>query len=101
MMHRLHNEPRIKNGPQTTGKTIHWASRYDMMSGLLGMGVNRPNSRMVIELAKINPGDKVLDVACGTGNLTLTAQSYTGPGGKVYGIDAAPEMIEVAKEKAS
>jgi demethylmenaquinone methyltransferase/2-methoxy-6-polyprenyl-1,4-benzoquinol methylase/phosphoethanolamine N-methyltransferase len=100
-MHRLHNEPRIKNGPQTTGATIHWASQYDLLSGLLGMGVNRRNSRMVIELAKVNPGDKVLDVGCGTGSLTLTAQSYSGPSGKVYGIDAAPEMIEVAKKKAS
>lgn len=99
-MHRMHNEPRNENGPQTTGRTIHWASQYDIMSGLLGMGVNRPNSRMVIELAKIKPGDRVLDVACGTGSLTLTAQSYAGPSGQVYGIDAAPEMIEVAKKKA-
>jgi demethylmenaquinone methyltransferase/2-methoxy-6-polyprenyl-1,4-benzoquinol methylase/phosphoethanolamine N-methyltransferase len=97
----MHNEPRIKNGPQTTGATIHWASQYDIFSILLGMGANRPNSRMVIELAKVKPGDSVLDVACGTGNLTLTAQSYAGPGGKVNGIDAAPEMIEVAKKKAS
>jgi len=56
---------------------------------------------MVIELAKIKPGDTVLDVGCGTGSLTLTAQSYAGPSGKVYGIDAAPEMIEVANKKAS
>jgi len=100
-MHRLHNEPRIKNGPQTTGATIHWAPEYDILSSLLGMGVNRPNSRIVIELANVKPGDEVLDVGCGTGNLTLTAQSYAGPGGRVYGIDAAPEMIEVAKKKAS
>ena len=100
-MHRMHNKPRIKNGPQTTGSTIHWASQYDIFSGLLGLGVNRPNSRMVIELARVKPGDTVLDVACGTGSLTLTALSYAGPDGKVYGIDAAPEMIEVAKNKAS
>ena len=81
--------------------TIHWASQYDLFTGLMGMGVDRSNSRMVIELAKIKPGDKVLDVACGTGNLTLTAQSYAGSAGKVHGIDAAPEMIEVAKQKAA
>lgn len=100
-MHRMHNEPRIKDGPQTTGRTIYWASQYDLMSGLFGMGANRPNSRMVIELAKVKPGDTVLDVACGTGSLTLTARSYAGPGGKVYGIDASPEMIEVAKNKVA
>jgi demethylmenaquinone methyltransferase/2-methoxy-6-polyprenyl-1,4-benzoquinol methylase/phosphoethanolamine N-methyltransferase len=71
------------------------------MTGLFGMGVNSANSRMVVLLAKIKPGDRVLDVACGSGNLTLTAQSAAGPTGQVYGIDAAPEMIEVAKQKAS
>jgi ubiquinone/menaquinone biosynthesis C-methylase UbiE len=100
-MHRMHNEPRIKNGPQTSGATIQRASQYDFHTGLLGLGTNGRNSRMVIELAQVRPGDSVLDVGCGSGSLTLTAQSYAGPGGKVVGIDAAPEMIEVAREKAS
>jgi len=69
-------------------------------TGLLGLGVNRPNSRMVIELAKVKPGDHVLDVGCGTGNLTLTAKTTTGANGAVFGIDAAPEMIAVARKKA-
>ena len=99
-MHRMHNEPTTANGPETSGLTLHWAHEYDIFSGLMGMGVNRPNSRMVIELAKVKPGDKVLDVGCGTGSLTLTAYSYAGASGGVYGIDAAPEMIEVARKKA-
>lgn len=100
-MNRLPNEPRIKDAPQTTGITIHWASPYDIFSGLLGLGTNSPSSRNVIELANIKAGDTVLDVGCGTGTLTLTARSYTGPEGKVHGIDAAPEMIGVARKKAS
>ena len=99
-MHRMHNEPKIGNGPKTTGLTLHWASEYDIFSSLMGMGVNRPNSRMVIELAKVKPGDKVLDVGCGTGSLTLTAKTFAGKNGAVYGIDASPEMIDVAKKKA-
>jgi ubiquinone/menaquinone biosynthesis C-methylase UbiE len=100
-MHQMHNEPSVENGPQTTGAVLHHGSRYDLHTGLLGLGTNSRNSRRVIELAHIKPGDSVLDVGCGTGNLTLTAQSYVGPSGKVYGIDASPEMIEVAKKKAS
>lgn len=91
----------MKNGPETAGSTIHWAGRYDLFTSLLGMGVNARNSRMVVELAGIQPGDQVLDVACGTGNLTQTAQKYAGPAGKATGIDASPEMIEEAKKKAA
>ena len=100
-MHRLRNEPSMQGGPVTAGRTLHWAGQYDLFSRLMGMGANARNSRMVIELASVKPGDRVLDVACGTGNLTLTAQTYAGPTGKVYGIDASPEMIEVAKKKAA
>jgi demethylmenaquinone methyltransferase/2-methoxy-6-polyprenyl-1,4-benzoquinol methylase/phosphoethanolamine N-methyltransferase len=67
----------------------------------MGFGIKGANSRMVIELANIQPGEKVLDVGCGTGNLTLAALFKAGTNGTVYGIDASPEMIEVAKKKAS
>jgi len=55
---------------------------------------------MIIEMAKIKQGDQVLDVGCGSGNLTLTAKRYVGASGLVHGIDASPEMIEVARKKA-
>ena len=99
-MHRMHNEPKSGNGPETTGLTLHWAPQYDFFSTLMGMGVNRPNSRMVIEMAGVKSGDSVLDVGCGTGSLTLTAKTYAGAGGIVQGIDASPEMIDVARKKA-
>jgi demethylmenaquinone methyltransferase/2-methoxy-6-polyprenyl-1,4-benzoquinol methylase/phosphoethanolamine N-methyltransferase len=67
----------------------------------MGLGVDQSNSRMVVEMAKIKPGDTVLDVGCGSGNLTLTAKKYVGRSGSVAGIDAASEMIEVARKKAS
>ena len=99
-MHRMNNTPRTAGGPQTSGLTLHWASQYDIMSMFLGLGVNRPNSRMVVELAKVKSGDNVLDVGCGTGNLTMTAKATAGSGGAVYGIDASPEMIDLARKKA-
>ena len=99
-MHKLHSTGRAASGPETAGRTIHWARRYDVLAGLLGLGVNRPNSRMIVEMAGIKPGDKVLDVACGTGSLTLTAEKAVGKSGSVHGIDASAEMIEVARKKA-
>ena len=99
-MHRKHNDPKKQSGPHTTGATLHNASQYDIHTRIMGLGVNRSNSNMIVEMAKIKPGDKVLDVGCGSGNLTLTAKKYAGTSGTVYGIDAAPQMIEVAREKA-
>jgi ubiquinone/menaquinone biosynthesis C-methylase UbiE len=100
-MHKFQNEPGIENSPQTSGTVLHRASQYDFHTRLLGLGSNGRNSRMVIELAKIRPGDSVLDVGCGSGSLTLAAKSVAGPTGKVHGIDASPEMIEVAQKKAN
>lgn len=72
-----------------------------LFTSMLGLGANGSNNRMVIELANVKPGDRVLDVGCGTGNLTLTAHSNAGPSGKVHGTDATPEIIELASKKAS
>jgi ubiquinone/menaquinone biosynthesis C-methylase UbiE len=99
-MHRMHNDPKTRSGPQTTGVTIHWIAQYDIFASLMGLGVNGPNSRMIIEMAKVKPGDKVLDVGCGTGDLTLTARKYAGASGSAYGIDASLEGIAIARKKA-
>ena len=74
-MHKMHHGSNTKSGPETTAATLHKASQYDIHTSLMGLGVNRSNSRMVIEMAKIKPGDEVLDVGCGFGNLTLTAKN--------------------------
>ncbi len=98
-MHRMHHS-KAGTGPETTGLTLHWASEYAILASLLGLGPDGTNSRMVVEMAKIKPGDKVLDVGCGTGGLTMTARKYAGASGSAYGIDASPEMIAVARKKA-
>ena len=99
-MYRMHNDPKTRNGPETSGATIHWTSQYDIFASLMGLGVNGSNSRVIVEMAKIKPGDKVLDVGCGTGDLTLTAKKYAGASGSAYGIDASPEGIDLARKKA-
>jgi SAM-dependent methyltransferase len=54
----------------------------------------------VVEAARIGSGDRVLDVACGTGVLAREAASHVGPDGLVAGLDADPGMLAVAKRLA-
>jgi ubiquinone/menaquinone biosynthesis C-methylase UbiE len=54
----------------------------------------------VTEAARIQPGQSVLDVACGTGILARTAAGRVGPNGSVVGIDPNEGMLTVAQRKA-
>ncbi len=55
----------------------------------------------VVEAAQIGPGEMILDVACGTGVLTLAAAERVGPSGSVVGLDINEGMLAVARRKAS
>jgi SAM-dependent methyltransferase len=50
--------------------------------------------------AEVRMGERVLDVACGTGALTLAVAEIVGPNGWVVGLDANPQMLAVARGKA-
>jgi ubiquinone/menaquinone biosynthesis C-methylase UbiE len=54
---------------------------------------------VVAEAAAIRPGQRVLDVACGTGALSGAVAERVGPAGSVVGLDLNPEMLEVARQK--
>lgn len=86
--------------PETRGRLIHRASFYDALVGLLLLGREGAMRRMTVEFAEIRPGDKVLDVGCGTGSLAIAAKEASGPAGEVHGIDGAPEMIDVARKRS-
>ncbi len=87
--------------PATAGRLIHWARWYDLCVAVTSLGQGRALRRKTVELAGIRPGDRVLDVGCGTGDLTLAAAAQAGAAGEVAGIDASPEMVQVARRKAS
>lgn len=95
-----HNHLGKMRGPETTGLVLHGAHLYNFFIRCAGMGVNGRNSRMVVEMATVKSGDKVLDVGCGTGDLTLTAGRYAMEPASAFGVDASPEMIGVARAKA-
>jgi ubiquinone/menaquinone biosynthesis C-methylase UbiE len=54
---------------------------------------------VMCEIAGLRTGDRVLDVACGTGALTRAALERVGPQGKVAGLDPNPDMLSVARRR--
>ena len=59
----------------------------------------RPWAGVVADAAHVGPGQRVLDVACGTGVLACVAAERVGASGSVVGLDANPQMLAVARRK--
>jgi demethylmenaquinone methyltransferase/2-methoxy-6-polyprenyl-1,4-benzoquinol methylase len=72
------------------------AGRYDLITRLLSFGQDQRWKARLIHLAGIEPGTRVLDVACGTGDLALRAAAT---GAAVVGLDLTRPMIALAKHK--
>lgn len=60
-----------------------------------------PAQTRLLEMANLRSGEHVLDVACGTGLVTLRAALQVGPTGTVIGTDIAAKMIEQARHAAA
>ena len=58
-------------------------------------------SDRLVELAEIQPGQRVLDVATGIGEPAVTAARRVGPSGRVVATDQAPQMLAIARERAA
>jgi ubiquinone/menaquinone biosynthesis C-methylase UbiE len=57
-------------------------------------------SERMVELAEIEPGQRVLDIATGIGEPALLAASIVGPAGRVVATDLSPQMLDIARERA-
>jgi demethylmenaquinone methyltransferase/2-methoxy-6-polyprenyl-1,4-benzoquinol methylase len=74
------------------------ADRYDLITRLLSFGLDQRWKRRALDLADPRPGQRVLDLACGTGDLALGAASR---GADVIGLDITPGMIALARAAAA
>jgi demethylmenaquinone methyltransferase / 2-methoxy-6-polyprenyl-1,4-benzoquinol methylase len=69
---------------------------YDAMNRVMTAGLDRSWRRLTVE-AVVQPGDRVLDACCGTGDLAVAAERE---GGIVTGLDFSPAMLERARRKS-
>jgi len=70
---------------------------YDVMNRVMTVGLDRSWRRLAVE-AVVQPGDRVLDACCGTGDLAIAAERE---GGHVTGLDFSPAMLERARRKSA
>ncbi|MBP8926333.1 MAG: bifunctional demethylmenaquinone methyltransferase/2-methoxy-6-polyprenyl-1,4-benzoquinol methylase UbiE [Pseudomonadales bacterium] len=75
------------------------ASRYDLMNDLMSGGVHRIWKRLTIELSGVREGQRVLDVAGGTGDLAARFSRAVGPSGRVVLSDINEAMLSTGRDK--
>lgn len=73
------------------------APRYDVINDLQSLGLHRRWKRTLVNLAAVQPGDRALDVCCGTGDVAFALRQR---GAEVTALDFSPAMLAVAQQRA-
>jgi demethylmenaquinone methyltransferase / 2-methoxy-6-polyprenyl-1,4-benzoquinol methylase len=75
------------------------AARYDLMNDVLSMGLHRAWKAYTVAVAGVRPGDRVLDIAGGTGDLARAFAARVGPKGRVVLTDINESMLRVGRDR--
>ena len=75
------------------------ARRYDVMNDLMSAGLHRYWKRFTVEQSRVRPGDAVLDVAGGTGDLARLFARRTGQAGHVVLTDINAAMLRIGRDR--
>ena len=75
------------------------AKQYDIMNDLMSFGVHRLWKRFTVDASGVRPGNNVLDLAGGTGDLTAKFSQLVGKDGNVVLADINSSMLNVGRDK--
>ena len=75
------------------------AKKYDIMNDIMSGGVHRIWKHITVEISRVKPGQKVLDVAGGTGDLAAKFAKRVGPSGHVVLSDINQSMLDVGRDR--
>ncbi len=77
------------------------AGGYDVLNGVMSAGLHHRWRERAVDLARVGPGSRVLDVATGTGDLAFELARRVAPGGEVVGSDFSEGMLARARAKSA
>ena len=86
--------------PQVQAMFDRIAGVYDRMNSVMTVGMHHRWRERAADLTALKPGDRVLDVATGTGDLAVELSKRVAPDGEVVGSDFSEGMLELARQKA-
>ena len=75
------------------------ASKYDVMNDLMSLGLHRAWKAYAVAVANLRPGDRVLDLAGGTGDLARAFAKKVGPAGTVVHTDINEAMLQRGRDR--
>ena len=91
--------PRNEKKKRVAGVFDSVASKYDFMNDMMSMGIHRLWKKFTIELSGARPGQRILDIAGGTGDLTMQFSRLVGETGEVVLADINASMLTVGRDR--
>jgi demethylmenaquinone methyltransferase/2-methoxy-6-polyprenyl-1,4-benzoquinol methylase len=91
--------PQEEKAARVRGVFDRVAGRYDVMNDLMSLGLHRVWKAFAIDVARPRPGERVLDVAGGSGDLALALAKRVAPGGEVLLTDINFEMLSRGRDR--
>jgi len=91
--------PEDEKSQRVAGVFDSVSSRYDLMNDLMSGGLHRLWKRFAVEASGVRPGERVLDIAGGTGDLARLFARRVGTGGEVVLTDINPAMLKLGRDR--
>jgi len=92
------SQPEVLRVLNTKGETKAFYNKISNVYDLLADQSEEPIRRAGLEKLNARPGEKVLEIGCGTGHCLVALAQAVGDAGKIYGIDLSDEMLKIARE---
>ncbi len=88
-----------EKAPRVRGVFDSVASKYDLMNDLMSLGLHRAWKAYTVAVANVQEGDRVLDIASGTGDLARAFAKRVGAGGTVVQTDINEAMLQQGRDR--